>query len=57
MFYADWNQCPSELLSRMLVLSYTRQFNINSITALSVNEDTCYSITGPAHLYQFVYYT
>ena len=30
MFYADSNQCPSEWWSRMLPLSYTRRYNIDT---------------------------
>ena len=32
MLYADSNQCPSERLSRMLPLRYTRQYNNGSNT-------------------------
>ena len=48
MFCADSNQFPSEWLSRMLPLSYTRQHNNISNTTHSIDEDTCYCITGPA---------
>ena len=47
--FTDLNQFPVhcvQWLPRMLPLSCTRQYNIVSNTTYSINENTCYCITG-----------